>query len=62
MADITEITTEDVATISAAAVAPDQICEHPDGHVDHNGEKIVYEYDETGKAVAWHKEPAEVAE
>ena len=31
----------------------------PDGHVDHNNEKIVYEYDEDGNVVGWHKEPAE---
>ena len=31
----------------------------PDGHVDHNNEKIVYEYDEDGTFVGWHKEVAE---
>lgn len=31
----------------------------PDGHVDHNGEKIVYEYDENGVCVGWHKEGTE---
>lgn len=30
-----------------------------DGHVDHNGEKIVYEYNEAGEVVGWHKEAAE---
>lgn len=35
---------------------------HPgldDGHVDAAGEKIVYEYDEDGNMIGWHKEPAE---
>lgn len=31
----------------------------PDGHVDGNNEKIVYEHDEEGNVVGWHKEVAE---
>jgi hypothetical protein len=27
-----------------------------DGHVEINGEKVVYDYDEDGKFVGWHKE------
>ena len=34
----------------------------PDGTVDSNGEKIVYEYDEAGNHTGWHKEPKEVTE
>lgn len=29
----------------------------PDGHIDHNNEKIVWEYDEDGNFIGWHKEP-----
>lgn len=29
----------------------------PHGFVDHNGEKIVYEFDEDGNYAGWHKEP-----
>lgn len=35
---------------------------HPgveDGYVDSYGERVVYEYDEVGELVGWHKEPAE---
>lgn len=28
----------------------------PEGHVDDNGEVIVYERDENGEVVGWHKE------
>ena len=28
----------------------------PDGHVDHNGEQIVYEYDEDGNFIGWSKQ------
>lgn len=34
----------------------------PHGHVDANGETIVYEYDEAGNFVGWHKLPAEETE
>lgn len=35
---------------------------HPgveDGHIDADGEKIVYDHDEDGNLIGWHKEPAE---
>lgn len=28
----------------------------PDGHINDQDEKIVYEYDEDGNFVGWHKE------
>jgi YD repeat-containing protein len=28
----------------------------PHGHVDENGETIVYEYDDDGNFTGWHKE------
>lgn len=60
MADKTEITTEDVATVSAVfADDVHPMVGLPDGHVDHNNEKIVYERDEAGEVVGWHKEPVE---
>lgn len=46
-----------MADETATVEAPD--AGHPDGHIDHNSEKIVYEYDEDGNVVGWHKEPAE---
>lgn len=54
-----DITTTEVET-AGAELAPDvhPLVGLPDGHVDQNNEKIVYEYDEAGEVVGWHKEAA----
>lgn len=41
-----------------AAQTPDEIVAVPDGTVDEAGERVVYEYDEAGAFVGWHKEAA----
>jgi len=33
------------------------MCGVPNGHVDHNGETIVYEYDDEGNYLGWGKLP-----
>lgn len=56
---MTEITKTKVETV-AAEFAPDvhPLVGLPDGHIDENNEKIVYERDEAGEVVGWHKEAA----
>lgn len=31
----------------------------PEGHIEVNGEKVVYDRDEEGNVVGWHKEATE---
>lgn len=45
--------------MTAEPVTSDDLVGHPDGHVDHNGEKITYEYDAEGNVIGWHKEPTD---
>lgn len=48
--------TEAPTTEVAGGPTPLDIVGVPDGTVNSDGEMVVYEYDETGEFVGWHKE------
>lgn len=58
-----EIETRTLAELLAAARAGELPPYHPgvpDGHIEADGERVVYDYDENGELVGWHKEPQRV--
>ncbi len=51
--------------VTPVEVAPELPAFHPgvpDGTIEANGEKVVYEYDEAGELTGWHKEAVEPVE
>lgn len=49
-----------MSLITSVEVEPEYPAYHPgvpDGHIEVNGEKVVYDYDEGGELIGWHKEP-----
>ena len=61
---------EELSTAASIEVTPVEVTEElpachpgvPDGTIEGNGEKVVYEHNDSGELTGWHKEPVEVVE